>query len=178
MTTTDTINTSKPLATSTTWRIDPDQSEARFAAATLWGGVPVSGQLGEVSGTLAWDGAAGRGQMTIATPTLSSGIALRDHHLRSRAFFHVAEHPELTFDAHEVIADCGHVRLRGELLVRGRRHPFECSATVKALDDSQIALETEAALDLDELGMSRGLLRMIPAGVKASIRVVLKQAAA
>jgi polyisoprenoid-binding protein YceI len=166
------------MSTTETWRVDPDQSEARFAASTLWGAVPVSGRLGRPTGTLAWDGATGRGQMTIATATLSSGITLRDHHLRSRAFFHVAEHPEVTFEAHEVVADRGNVQLRGELLVRGSRHPFECTATVKAAGENRIALETEAAFDLDELGMSRGLLRMIPAGVKASIRVVLDRAAA
>jgi polyisoprenoid-binding protein YceI len=175
MSATDTI---KPLALGTTWRVDPHQSEARFAASTLWGAVPVTGRLGEVSGALAWDGAAGRGRMAVATATLSSGITLRDHHLRSRAFFHVAEHPEVTFEAHEVVADGGNVQLRGELLIRGHRHPFECTATVEAVGENRLVLATEAAFDLDELGMSRGLLRMIPAGVKASVRVVLKRATA
>ncbi len=159
----------------TTWRIDPDQSAVRFAAATLWGCVPVTGQLGRLTGTLSWDDAAGRGRMAIATQTLSSGIKMRDHHLRSGAFFDVRNHPEVTFEATEVLADDGGVRLRGDLIVRGRRHPFECAASVEALDEDRIALETEAAFDLDELGMSRGLLWMLPAGVRAAVRVVLRR---
>lgn len=160
-------------ADTATWHIDPAQSSARFAAATLWGRIPVTGRLGEVSGTLTWDGTAGRGRMTIATPGLFSGIKVRDQHLRSRSFFHVREHQELAFDATEVVTEGAHVRLRGELVVRGRRHRFECRATTEALSHDRIALETDAAFDLDALGMSRGCLAMIPASVKATVRVVL-----
>jgi polyisoprenoid-binding protein YceI len=164
-------------ATATTWRIDPDQSVARFAAATLWGRVPVTGQLGRLTGTLSWDEAAGRGRLAIATGGVSSGIKLRDHHLRSGAFFDVDNYPEVTFEAAQAVvaADGGHVEIRGELLVRGHRPPFECTVAVEALDENRVALETEAAFDLNELGMSRGLFRMIPAGVKAAVRVVLRR---
>lgn len=162
-----------------TWRIDPDQGVARFTAATLWGRVSVSGQLGRLQGTLSWDGARGQGRLAIATAGVSSGIALRDHHLRSGAFFDVANHPEITFDASEVVGvDGGHVQLRGELVVRGRRHPFACTAAVEALDENRVALDTEAAFDLGELGMSRGVLQMIPAGVKAAVRVVMRRESA
>jgi hypothetical protein len=40
---------------------------------------------------------------------------------------------------------------------------------------NRVALAGCAAFDLDELGMSRGLLRMIPARVRASGRVVLER---
>jgi polyisoprenoid-binding protein YceI len=59
--------------TSTIWRVDETDSIPRFAAATLWGRAPVTGHLGNASGTLEWDGAAGRGQLTITTSGLSSG---------------------------------------------------------------------------------------------------------
>jgi polyisoprenoid-binding protein YceI len=159
-----------------TWRVDPDQSVAHFSSATLWGRVPVSGRLGRLRGTLSWDGAGGRGRLAIATPGVSSGIKLRDHHLRSGAFFDVDNHPQVTFEAGEVvIAGGGRVQLRGALLVRGLRHPFECTAAVEALDENGVALEACAEFDLDELGMSRGLLRMIPARVRAGVRVVLER---
>ena len=159
--------------TNTVWRVAPDQSAARFAAAAAWGRIPVTGHLGEIGGTLVWDGTTGRGRLTIATSELSSGINVRDHHLRSRAFFHVRKHPELTFDATDVVPEGDGVRLRGELVVRGRPHQFECLAVAEALEGDRIVLETEAAFDLEELGMSRGLLRMIPAGVSVGVRVVL-----
>ena len=180
MTTTTTINQDKavaelPLGTkSATWRIDPEQSEARFDARTLWGRTPVTGQVGEVSGTLSWDGTDGHGTMAIATGTLSSGIKLRDHHLRSGEFFDVRNHPEIKFEATEIVADADRVRLRGQLLVRGDRYPFECTATAKTLDDGRVVLEAEAPFDLDQLGMSRGFLKMIPADVTARVRVVLQ----
>ena len=169
-----TTSSETPFGTAdTAWRVEPDQSEAHFTARSLWGRIPVAGQLGEVGGTLIWDGAAGRGCMTIATPGLSSGIKVRDHHLRSRSFFHVRRHPELTFDATEVVADGDRVRLRGELVVRGRRHRFECLAAAEPLSGGRLLLQTEAAFDLAELGMSRGPLNMIPAGVSVGVRVVL-----
>lgn len=125
---------------------------------------------------LSWDGTHGHGRLAIATAGVLSGIELRDHHLRSVAFFDVANHPEITFDASEVVGvEGGQVELRGELVVRGRRRSFACTAAVEALDENRVALDTDAAFDLDELGMSRGLLWMIPAGVKAAVRVVLRR---
>ena len=163
-----------PFGTAATlWRVEPDQSEAHFTARALWGRMPVAGQLGEVGGTLVWDGTTGRGRLTIATSELSSGIKVRDHHLRSRSFFHVRRHPELTFEATEVVVDGDCVRLRGELVVRGRRHQFECLAAAEPLSGGRLVLATEAAFDLGELGMSRGPLKMIPAGVSVGVRVVL-----
>jgi polyisoprenoid-binding protein YceI len=159
-----------------TWQVDSDQSVARFSSATLWGRVPVSGRLSRLRRTLSWDGAGGHGRLAIATAGLSSGIKLRDHHLRSGAFFDVGNHPELTFEASEVVVTGGgQAQLRGALLVRGLRHAFECTAAVEALAETGVALEACAEFDLDELGMSRGLLRMIPARVRASVRVVLER---
>jgi polyisoprenoid-binding protein YceI len=162
-------------ATTTSWRVDPADTVARFAAATLWGRAPVTGQLGAVSGTLEWDGAVGQGHMAIATSGLSSGIKKRDHHLRSGDFFDVANHPEIRFDATEVLAEGGSVRLRGELLIRGRRHPLACKAAIKRLGKDRIALQASATFDLDELTMSRGFLRMLSAEVTADVRVVMQR---
>ena len=162
--------------TSSTWQVNPAHSAARFAAATLWGRVPVAGELGPATGELVWDGTAGRGRLSIATAELASGIRLRDHHLRSSAFFDVEHHPEIIFDAHNVAIERGRLRLTGELLVRGRRRAFNCTATLEWIDEERIALETNAALDLDELGMSRGLLHMLPAQVSANVRIVLDRA--
>src|ERR1700741_3482224 len=97
------------------WRVDETDSIARFAAATLWGRTPVTGHLGSASGILEWDGAAGRGRLTITTSGLSSGNRLRDHHLRGSDFFAIAEHPEIEFAATEFVIDRGDVYMRGEL---------------------------------------------------------------
>jgi polyisoprenoid-binding protein YceI len=164
--------------TSSTWRVDETESVTRFTAATLWGRATVTGHLGKTGGTLEWDGAAGRGQLTIATAGLSSGNRLRDHHLRSSDFFAIAEHPELTFEASEVVVERGDVQVRGELLIRGARHPLACAATATPLGPDRIALDATVALDLDELGISRGFLRMIPADVTADVRVVMRRTVA
>jgi len=164
--------------TSAIWRVDETDSIARFAAATLWGRAPVRGHLGNAAGVLEWDGAAGRGQLTVATSELSSGNRLRDHHLRGSDFFAIADHPAVEFAATEFVVDRGDVRMRGELLVRGERHAFACAAAATRLGPDRIALDTRVALDLVELGMSRGFLRMIPAEVTADVRVVLRRAMA
>jgi polyisoprenoid-binding protein YceI len=164
--------------TSSVWRVDETDSIARFAAATLWGRAPVRGHLGKPGGKLEWDGAAGRGQLTITTSKLSSGNRLRDHHLRGSDFFHIAEHPDVEFAATEFVVDGGHVNMRGELQVRGNRHAFACAAAATRFGADRIALDATVALDLDELGMSRGFLRMIPAEVTADVRVVLRRAMA
>jgi len=159
-----------------TWHVDGAQSSAGFRAASVWGLVPVRGRLGEVTGSLEWDGSEGHGRMAIAVAELSSGIRLRDHHLRGRSFFDVARHPEVVFDVREVRSEAGALELRGELEVRGRRHPFVTTASVRRVSDDQLELKASAPLDLDELGMSRGLLRMVSAAVTADVRVSLRRA--
>jgi polyisoprenoid-binding protein YceI len=164
--------------TSSIWRVDETDSIARFAAATLWGRAPVRGRLGKAAGMLEWDGAAGHGQLTITTSKLSSGNRLRDHHLRGRDFFAIAEHPEVEFVATEFVVDRGDVHMQGELVVRGNRCKFGCAAAATRLDADRIALDATVTLDLEELGMSRGFLRMIPPEVTADVRVVLQRAIA
>jgi polyisoprenoid-binding protein YceI len=160
------------------WRIDETDSTAHFAAATLWGRAPVRGDLGKTRGMLEWDGTAGRGQLTIATSGLSSGNRLRDHHLRGSDFFHIAEYPEVEFAATELVVDHGRLQVRGELLVRENRHAFACAAAATRVDADRVALNATMAFDLDKLGMSRGLLRMIAPEVTADVRVVLRRALA
>jgi polyisoprenoid-binding protein YceI len=179
MTSTQTMRTPAdcPRPGAAKWQVDSAHSSAGFQAASLWGLVPVRGRVGEVDGSLEWDGSEGRGRMTIAATGLSSGIRLRDHHLRGSDFFDVANHPEVVFEATEVIADGAAVQLRGELHVRGRRHPFATTANVRRLGRDRIELQASAPLDLGELGMSRGLLRMVSAEVSADVRVVLRRVA-
>ena len=99
--TTASESTTETTTATTEWRIDPARSEARFAASTLWGHVGVVGTLGEVSGTLTWDGTRGHGEMEIATEGVSSGIGLRDRHLRSGEYFDVKRHPAIRFRSAE-----------------------------------------------------------------------------
>ena len=163
-------------APASSWRVDPAQSSARFNAATLWGRVPVAGELGPVSGELDLRGARGTGHLEISTRGISSGIGLRDHHLRSSAFFDSEEHPEVTLDASTITVQDGRARVAGELQVRGESHPFESIAQLSRIDEERIALETSADFDLRELGMSRGFLHMVEPRVTARVRVVLRPA--
>lgn len=163
-------------ASGSAWNIEPGQSQASFTGATLWGRAQVTGDLGVASGELEWLGTTGRGQLRIATAQLHSGIRLRDHHLRSGAFFDVKRHPEVVFDVHEIALEGGEARLSGQLMVRGQQRALTCMANMHSLDEERIALQANGAFNLDELGMSRGLLRMVSARVTADIHVVLRRA--
>jgi polyisoprenoid-binding protein YceI len=171
----DQIDAGHPLlgASGSRWKVEPDDSRARFTAATLWGRVPVTGDIGAAAGELEWLGTKGRGHLRISTAQLDSGIRLRDHHLRSSAFFDVERHPEIVYDAVEIAVEDGEARVSGELMIRGQRHGLTCMAKVRSLDRGRIALEANVAFDLDELGMSRGLLRIVSARVVARVNVVL-----
>lgn len=160
-----------------TWRVDSDESVARFASATLWGAVPVEGRLGELSGTLDWGGTGGRGRLDIQTAGVSTGIRLRDHHLRGNSFFAATDHPAISFDVHQINAEQLNLVLRGELAVRGKPHAFTCAARSARLGEDRIALEAKATFNLATLGMSRGILRMISAEATADVRVILRRAA-
>jgi polyisoprenoid-binding protein YceI len=165
----------RPAAT--TWRVDPDKSVARFTSATMWGTVPVKGRLGGLSGTLAWDGNAGRGRLNIQTAAVPTGLRPRDRHLRGNDFLAAPEHPAISFDVQQIVPEQSGFALHGELLVRGVHHALTCTARGADLGDDRMTLEATKTFDLDALGMSRGFLRMIPAKATADVRVVLQRAA-
>jgi polyisoprenoid-binding protein YceI len=78
--------------------VDKNHSEANFQVRHLVS--RVSGKFDDFSGTISVDQAnpaVSSVQFTIKTPSINTGVADRDKHLRSADFFDVDKYPEISF---------------------------------------------------------------------------------
>ncbi len=86
-----------------TYTSDRGHSEVLFRVRHLL--TRVTGQFRDFAGTIEFDPArpdASRVEFTIDTASIDTSVADRDTHLKSEDFFHVAQHPQITFRSERV----------------------------------------------------------------------------
>jgi polyisoprenoid-binding protein YceI len=114
------------FAAPVTYEIDPTHSNATFAVKHMMVST-VRGELGKVEGKVIWDAANPANssvEASIDATTLSTREEKRDQHLKSAAFFDVANHPKITFKSTKVEAvGKGHYKVTGDLTIRGNTKP-------------------------------------------------------
>jgi polyisoprenoid-binding protein YceI len=109
------------LAQTSAWATDPNHSEVDFTIRH--GGVSnVHGRIGKVTGTLVYNEAdvtKSTITVTIDTSTIDTGVAARDTHLKSEAFFDVAKFPTATFTSSGVAKNGSKLTVNGNLTLHG-----------------------------------------------------------
>ena len=85
------------------WVLDGARSTFAFRVKHFWGLMTVQGHFTQVDGqaTVDADGAVAV-RIDIAAASLDTKQRQRDTHLRSADFFHVAQHPTVTFVSRQV----------------------------------------------------------------------------
>lgn len=105
----------------TTWSIDPAHSHVGFGIRHLMIST-VRGQFTDVKGTVVVDErdpTSAKIDITIATPSVTTGDAKRDGHLRSPDFFDAERFPAITFRSKRVEGRSGNsFRVLGDLTIR------------------------------------------------------------
>lgn len=164
------------LLTPGRWRVNTDRSSATFSARGFWGAAPVNGTFNELSGTatVEIDGHF-QGELTIPTRTLSTRLALRDHHLKSAAFFHVKRHAEIRFDADGLTAGDEGPVVHGTLSVRDRRIELALPVQLNGEPGQRVALTAETSFDRAELGLGHSPLGMIRGPGTVRVEVILER---
>jgi polyisoprenoid-binding protein YceI len=158
------------------WQVEPRASHARFVARTLVGLVKTAGRFRSISGRLVVDGTLAAGALVIDPSSIDTGNRIRDRHLRSRGFFHVARHPELRYEARSVSAvEAGKARIEGELIVAGNRTQLPLDVSFRALGEDRIELACRTEVDRLELGV-RGARMMVPRAVQLDLAIALRRA--
>lgn len=127
------IDQQPAVSAATTWQIDPAASHIEFTVRqhlpfarrlTLIGRTVV-GRFAIVAGTIVMEErrpASAQVAVAIDAASLDTGLARRDAHLRSAAFFDVTRQPTLTFTSRmveEVDRAGGRYRVMGDLTIRG-----------------------------------------------------------
>lgn len=93
-----------PVATATTWNIEPNHSLVEFSAKHMMI-TTVKGRFRDVSGTIVIDEAnpaRSRVDATMSAATIDTGVAQRDQHLVSADFLDVENHKTITFKSTRV----------------------------------------------------------------------------
>jgi polyisoprenoid-binding protein YceI len=157
-----------PVVEETAWRIDPARSRVEFEAGTLWGRATVKGRFGRYDGSLDLRREQAI-ELTIEAASLDTENKLRDKHLRSGDFFDVANHPEIRFVSDSATLDGERLRVRGRLHAAGKSIPLKLDATLRRLGD-ELEVDGTTQADHRELGMSHGMLGMIPTPSKLRVR--------
>jgi polyisoprenoid-binding protein YceI len=150
------------------WRIDPTRSSVEFRARTLWGLTNVTGRFERYEGTLVLQQNP-LIELTIDTASLNTNLRLRDRHLRSADFFDAVNHPQVSFVSDSATLKDERLHVRGRLHAAGQSMPLELDARLRRVGDE---LEVDARTNADprKLGMSHGLLGMIPTPSELIVR--------
>jgi polyisoprenoid-binding protein YceI len=107
-----------------TWVIDPVHSEVAFSVRHLMvSKVKGNFRLFEGAITISQDALQSKVEATIDATSVDTGEPNRDNHLRSQDFFHVENHPKITFVSTSVTPRGEIFDLTGDLTVHGVTRP-------------------------------------------------------
>ncbi|HWF55502.1 MAG TPA: YceI family protein [Solirubrobacteraceae bacterium] len=157
-----------------TWRVDPTASTLTFSARGTFGLIPVKGTFQAYEGELDIHGADVHGELRIQAETLSTKNKKRDTHLRSADFFHVAEHPTVTFSLLELTPSAdGGLQLNGALKIRENQLALQAPVTATRLGDDRLQLETNVSVDRAAAGVGWSKMGMIQGKAHLGASIVL-----
>jgi polyisoprenoid-binding protein YceI len=150
------------------WRIAPTRSSVEFRARSLWGLTSVTGRFERYEGTLDLQENPAI-ELTIDAASINTNLRLRDRHLRSADFFDAENHPHVSFVSDSATLKNERLHVRGRLHAAGQSMPLELDARLRRIGD-ELEVEVRTNADHRELGMSHGLLGMIPTPSKLIVR--------
>jgi polyisoprenoid-binding protein YceI len=158
------------------WRVVPEASELRFAARGMFGLATVNGEFTSFDGVIATEGTDARGELRIDAASLDTKHAKRDKHLRSSDFFHVEDHPTVTFSlAGLAPRPEGLLHMTGLLTIKQTALAIEAPVTATLLPDGRLRLATEVAVDRVAAGVGWSKMGMIKGKARLSVSVVLER---
>jgi len=160
------------------WTLDPARSQVLLHTRHTWGLRPLHGAFREVSGsgTVTAAGEAS-GVITVGAASLDTRNKRRDEHLRSAAFFDVANHPDLTYTVDSVRPAADGARVEGRLTVRDQTRPAPFDAAVTT-DGNEVTLDGELQVNRADFGMRWNFLGIASVHNTLVVHAVFTRAAA
>jgi len=173
-TTSKQVRTTDATLSAGLWRVDAEQSHARFVARTLRGAVKVPGAFGSLSGHLVVGTQGASGTLAIDAASVDTGNRVRDRHLRGRDFFRVAKNPQVRYELRFLTRGADHlVRLEGDLVVAGAKTVLPLDASFRPREDGVAEIACRTSVDRVALGL-RGARMLVPREVELDVAVVLR----
>jgi polyisoprenoid-binding protein YceI len=161
-----------------TWAIDPVHSEVGFTARHF-GVSKVKGRFDKFEGTFVTgeDPLASSVTATIDATSINTNQEQRDAHIRSADFFHVEEHPTLTFTSTGIKEKNGEYLLEGDLTIRGTTKPVVLKLEVNgvgpdAYGGTRAGFTATGDINRSDFGVSfNGPIPGVPGGVIVSEKI-------
>jgi len=161
-----------------TWAIDPVHSEVGFTARHF-GVSKVKGRFDKFEGSFVTgeDPLASSVTATIDATSINTNQEQRDAHIRSADFFHVEEHPTLTFTSTGIKQDGGDYLLEGDLTIRGTTRPVALKLEVNgfgpdAYGGTRAGFTATGEINRNDFGVSfNGPIPGVPGGVIVSDKI-------
>lgn len=159
------------------WRIDPSRSRARFVAHGMWGLLPAHGQL-NVSGGYLERNDQGRfdGQLELDARSISTGMRIRDWHLRSKQLLGVQQNPAMTVSLRDGADVSGRLTGSYELTVVGQHTQLSAAAQIETADSGHVTMRHATEIDLRSLNVvprAAFLLGLLQPRIAATVDLVL-----
>jgi polyisoprenoid-binding protein YceI len=152
-----------PQTAVSTWNIDPTHSVAEFKVKHMMIS-NVKGQFAKVSGVLNFDEtdlAKSQVQAVIEAASINTRDEQRDTHLKSADFFHVEQHPTLSFKSTRITQKAeGEMSVAGDLTIRGVTKPVVFTVegpTAPAKDpwgNTRIGLSATTKINRKDFGLT------------------------
>jgi polyisoprenoid-binding protein YceI len=164
-----------------TWAVDPVHSEVSFVVRHMMVS-KVRGRFDKFEGTIvtADDPLKSSVTATVDLNSINTGQEQRDAHIRSADFFHVEEHPTMTFASTGVRAgDDGDFLLDGDLTIRGTTKPVTFKLEVSgfgpdAYGGTRAGFSATTEINRTDFGVSfNGPIPGVPGGVAVSEKVTV-----
>ena len=159
----NTLAMPQTTTTTTTWNLDPAHSVAEFKVKHMMIS-NVKGRFAKVSGTLTLnesDLADSQVEASIDAPSIETGDAQRDAHLKSVDFFDVAKFPTLSFRSTRIrFVREGELTVEADLTIRGvtRKVLFSVEGPTPPAKDpwgnERLAVSATAKINRKDFGLT------------------------
>ena len=173
------------------WNLDPTHSQAEFSVRHMF--TKVRGHMVVTSGVVEADESDPTKSVIVARldpATISTGVAVRDDHLRSVDFFDTKRHPEILFESTAIVqTGKDQFAVTGTLSMHGISRPVTLDAHLAGNDmdpfgNRRAGVSARTTLNRRDFGLhwnrtleSGGLLVGDEADINLEIEAVLDQAA-
>lgn len=157
-----------------TYVADPERSRLTFRAKAF-GLVWVRGSMPVTSGTIEVTSGQLRGAGDVSATEVTTGLRVRDWHLRTKHYLHTARHPKIQLLVER--ADFTSRTASARVMVRGHSAPLKLILDSAEPRDGTVRLAAHGTIDRSSLGMlppTCGVSRL----VQVAVVVVATQATA
>lgn len=129
-----------------TWVLDPSRSTIGFRVRSA---IPARGRFTEAEGAIIVDHQAGNDvTASILVDSLTTGLGLRDNHLKSAHFLDAKQHPRMEFEGR--LSETGtSLRVSGTLTLRGTVRQIELTGEIGDGPDPQTSVRLHLSGDLN-----------------------------